>query len=93
MYFLVKNTMARSGLGFVSKEYFENFYKNNVLNCKIFVVRNGAEIQVGALIPYSQEGAYYLYGGSIEKPILGSMNLLQWEIIKHFKNKLCNSEV
>lgn len=40
-----------------------------------------------ALVPMSGYAGYYLLGGSITQPFLGSLNFLHWEIIKLLKAK------
>ncbi|WP_149711753.1 peptidoglycan bridge formation glycyltransferase FemA/FemB family protein, partial [Campylobacter concisus] len=54
-------------------EYYVSIYKNIV--------------QGAALIYWDQYSAYYMYGGSIDKPHSGSLNLMHWQIIQDMKKK------
>lgn len=42
-------------------------------------------INAAAVLFYNNYSAYYLYGGTIAKPLTGASNLLHWEIIKFLK--------
>ena len=55
-------------------------------NVKILIAFSEGVPQGCAVIPFSNYSAYYLYGGSIPKPISGATNFLQWEAIKMFRN-------
>jgi len=60
-------------------------YKASAEMWKFFIAEYQGIIQGSAIIPFSSYSAYYLYGGSIENPLTGAMNLLQWEAIRKFK--------
>jgi hypothetical protein len=51
---------------------------------KVFVAEHQGVPQSAAVIPFSRHAAYYMHGGSIDAPLTGSANLMQWEIIKLF---------
>jgi len=85
-YKLLKETMDRSDMGFLEKKSYDRFLSDLGNHAEIFVAYKENEPQGCAVIPYSEFCAYYLWGGSIEKPFLGSMNLLQWNLIKYFKS-------
>jgi len=43
------------------------------------------QIQSGIIVPFNKVKGYYVYGGSIDRPMLGAHNLLQWKVIKKLK--------
>jgi hypothetical protein len=51
----------------------------------VLVAESQGQIQAAAIVPFSEPSAYYLHGGSADGARPGAMNLLQWEIMKHFK--------
>lgn len=83
---LIRNTLKRSKLGFMGREEFTRFVLGLKGNVKIFVADYQGVAQGCAVVPYSDYGAYYLYGGSIANPLTGATNLLQWEAIRTFRN-------
>lgn len=85
-YGLVKDTLDRSKLSFMTYKKFEEFVNCLSENVKIFIAFYEGHPQGCAVVPFSRHAAYYLYGGSIPKPLTGAMNLLQWESIKIFRN-------
>jgi len=85
-YEMVRDTLKRSKMRFMSQGEFENFVLGLNNNVKIFVAVYQGAIQGCAVVPFSTYSAYYLYGGSIFNPITGAMNLLQWEAIRTFRN-------
>lgn len=85
-YELIHNTLKRSKLRFMSCERFKRFVFGMKENIKIYIADYKGVIQGCAVIPYSNHSAYYLYGGSIRRPVTGANNLLQWEAICQFRN-------
>lgn len=85
-YELIRATLKRSKLGFLSYDDFNRFVFGLNGNVKIFVADYQGVMQGCAVVPYSDYGAYYLYGGSIPSPLTGAMNLLQWEAIRTFRD-------
>ena len=53
---------------------------------KILISRHEGVVQGCAVIPFSRQSAYYVYGGTIPSPLTGAMNLLHWEAIKLFRS-------
>jgi hypothetical protein len=82
---LVKTTLGRSKMGFMSLEKFRGFVSSLGDHVKLFIAEHEGKIQGAAAIPFSQHSAYYLYGGSVEKPLTGAMNLLHWEAMCEFR--------
>jgi lipid II:glycine glycyltransferase (peptidoglycan interpeptide bridge formation enzyme) len=85
VYAVMKMTMDRSHMHFMSKEDFIAFIES--LEGNILVARAVLDgvVQSVAVIPYSEFSAYYLLGGTIDEPSLGSSNLMQWEIMKKMR--------
>lgn len=84
-YELIKQTQARSKLGFMSLDAFRQSVAALGPHVKILVAVHEGVTQGCAVIPFSNHRAYYLYGGSIPGPLSGAMNFLQWEAIRLFK--------
>ena len=66
-----------------------NYLKSIEKNLKGKVIMTGAYkegvLQSGIIVPFDDRRGYYLHGATAEKAILGSSNLLQWEIMKELK--------
>lgn len=84
-------TWARSNMSPRGYEYYRNFVENNKSVVVALAYNNEGVPQAGAIVPYSKKRAVYLHGCSADKSILGSANLLQWEIIKYLKEKKIES--
>jgi hypothetical protein len=82
---LVRDTMARSAMGFYGETEFMDMAARLGDRLAVFTAFAEGRPQGCAMFPYSRQGAYYSFGGSIEKPELGAMNLLHWTAIRHFK--------
>lgn len=86
IYSLIAGTFKRSKMDFMSFDKFQNQILNLKDNVLIFVAKSSAGLIQGcAVIPYNTYSAYYLHGGSVEKPITGAMNYLQWNAILRLK--------
>jgi lipid II:glycine glycyltransferase (peptidoglycan interpeptide bridge formation enzyme) len=85
-YELIRDTLRRSKLRFMSYKAFENFILSLGENIKVFVAEYQGIVQGCAVIPFSGYSAYYLYGGSISNPLTGATNFLQWEALRIFQN-------
>jgi len=82
---LIRDTLKRSNLGFHTPEAFARYVEQLRGFIEIFVADFQGQAQGCAVVPYSNYGAYYVYGGSVPAPVTGAMNLLHWEAIRHFK--------
>lgn len=82
---LVRDTLKRSDLGFIGYDELERLADGLGEHLKVFIATHDGAVQGCAIYPYSTYGAYYLYGGSIQHPLSGAMNLLQWEAIRAFQ--------
>jgi hypothetical protein len=84
-YELVRDTFKRSKLSFMDHNAFVRYVDSLGENVKILVADYQEAVQGCVVIPFSRHSAYYVYGGSIPKPITGAMNLLHWEAIRQFR--------
>lgn len=84
-YELIRDTFRRSKLGFMKYEAFQRYVLSLDKQVNIFVADFHGALQGCAVIPFSDYGAYYVYGGTAPDPITGAMNLLHWEAIRHFR--------
>ncbi|ABK19022.1 peptidoglycan bridge formation glycyltransferase FemA/FemB family protein [Syntrophobacter fumaroxidans] len=84
-YALYSRTMQRSNMPHVSFSECARFHErlassNNVLCGMVY---HGESPLGGLLIPYTRQGAYYLYGASAEEvTVAGAIKLLHWETIR-----------
>ena len=85
--FLVQETMKRQNMAFVSDASFYSEFNEISDNIECYVAVKDGVNQGSAIIYWSKDRAYYIHGGSIEKPYGGSINLMHWEIIKDMKSK------
>jgi hypothetical protein len=84
----IKSTFIRqNSLFFPSLNYLKTLEKNLGDKIIFFVVEHQEVIQGSAIIVYDEKRAFYFYGGSITKPINGSINLLQYKILEHLYTK------
>ncbi len=84
---LIQRTHLRAGMGCPDQQVFSKLLSSVGANVEVFTAWKGSECQGAAIIPYSHEAAYYLYGGSADKPVQGAMNLLHWEALRFFKGR------
>ncbi len=84
----IKETFLRqNSLLYPSLDYLETLNNNLENNFVLFVVEHDSKIQGSMVIIYDENRAYYLYGGSIRKPITGSINLMHYRAMEYFKEK------
>lgn len=95
VYGLVRDSFKRSAKGVFGKfrigfrldyEAFRQQVECFGENVKVLVAEYNGIAQGCAVIPFSNNTAYYMHGGSIPTPVTGAMNLLQWEAIRFFTN-------
>ena len=82
---IVRDTLKRSAMDFMSHDSCKRFVRGLGENARVFVADLNGIAQGCAIIPFSNHGAYYVYGGSIPEPATGAMNLLHWEAIRVFR--------
>ena len=83
---IIKDTLDREGLGFVSLNKYNEYCERLSDNIEFFLVKKDGVVQGAGVFPYSENAAYYLWGGSVKRPHIGSMNFLHWKAMMHFKN-------
>ena len=84
-YAMVRDTFKRSSIPFMNYDAFKCMISGLGENVRIFVADYQGVVQGCTVIPFSRHSAYYVYGGSIPKPITGATNLLHWEAIRQFR--------
>ena len=83
---MIDCTMLRRGFESAS-ESIGNELRGVGGNLEFYVSEYGGAIQGGAIIGLDNKKAYYLYGGSIERPHQGALTLMHWQIINDMKAK------
>lgn len=84
-YQLIAETMKRSGAAFMPLDRFQRRVAALGENVKVFVAEKDKRLQGCMVAPFSRYAAYNCYAGSIAQPVLGSMHLLHWEAMRHFR--------
>ena len=88
IYDSLKDTMSRQKLLFFpSEDYLNRLHRNLKDNITFYVATHESQLQGTAVVVHNDLGAYYYYGGSVVKPMTGSLNLMQYEIMKDLKRK------
>lgn len=87
VYEMLVQTMGRSGMPFVARDVFLNMISALGENVEVVVAYHDGKPMGCGVFPFSKYSAYYQYGGSVDTPVLGAMNLLHWEAMKHFKSQ------
>lgn len=84
----IRETLVRQSLPYYpSLKFIQNLcaqLPGQVLTLGAF--HNG-QLQGVALVPFDADRGYYLYGGSIESPYSGALNLLQYEVMRRLRDK------
>lgn len=83
---MIDCTMLRRGFESAS-ESIDNELRGVGANLEFYVSEYDGIAQGGAIIGLDNKKAYYLYGGSIEKPHQGALTLMHWQIINDMKAK------
>jgi hypothetical protein len=85
-YELIRATFKRSAMPFMGRDSFLKYVHALGSNVMVLTAQAGGEVQACAVVPFSEFGAYYAYGGTAANPTTGASNLLQWHAIQHFKS-------
>ena len=81
-------TMTRQKMIFYPSVSYLDALKHNLKdNVTFYVARHREEVQGTAVIVHNRLGGFYYYGGSIPRPVLGSLNLMQFQIMKDLKRR------
>jgi hypothetical protein len=86
-YELVRDTLTRSKLGFMSRAAFERYVRSLGDHVKVLIAQHEGKALGCAVLPFSQHGAHYVYGGTTLNPLTGAMNLLHWEAMRQFREQ------
>jgi lipid II:glycine glycyltransferase (peptidoglycan interpeptide bridge formation enzyme) len=84
-YNIIRDTFNRSQMSCMSQKSFSKYIDGLGQNVKIYIAIYKNVIQGCLVVPFSKHSAYYVYGGSIQHPAKGAINLLHWEAIKEFR--------
>ena len=88
IYEIISKTMQRQQvIHYPSREYIEKLVNKIPNNILILKAVKDNKSQGVAVFVFDKNWAYYMYGGSIERPYTGSINLLHFEAMKIFKEK------
>ena len=85
VYKLIKNTFERSAIPFMKFDALRRMLQGLGQYVKVLIADYQGIAQGCAIFPFSKFSAYYVYGGSIQNPLTGATNLLQWEAIRYFR--------
>ncbi|MGE5328472.1 MAG: lipid II:glycine glycyltransferase FemX [Deltaproteobacteria bacterium] len=85
LYYVLSHTYRRSNMFLNEKSYFEDLIRTLNSQSIIFAAYKDNAVQGAALFFYNSQRCYYMYGGSIDSPEPGAMNLLHWMAILYMK--------
>ena len=84
---IIKETYARQNKIVGSDNHFDQFLRLDKYS-QFWIAKWNGEIQGCAIYVWSPgQTCYYIHGGSIEQPHIGSLNLLQWKAMLYMKSK------
>jgi hypothetical protein len=84
----LKDTMSRQHLLFFpSLSYLLELKRHLGERITFYTATRESTLQGVAVVVHNHVGAFYYYGGSVEHPFTGSLNFMQYEIIKDLKYK------
>lgn len=88
IYECVRGTLVRQGLPYYpSLRLLETLWTDLDKSLLSLGAFDNGQLQGVALVPFDRERGYYLYGGSIEKPHSGALNLLQFEVMRQLRQR------
>lgn len=87
VYSNIKQTLNRQNVHAPSLKYYSNLVENLGNNVEFYVAELNGNVEGVAVVILEKEMAYYMYGGSCPKPLSGSLNYLQYEIMMDLKNR------
>jgi len=77
----LQETMLRQNRAYPSRDELERLKPFS----KFYIAKKDGIVQGCAVLPFNQNGAYYLYGGSISRPYTGSLNLMHYQAMLDLK--------
>ena len=84
-YPLVRETLKRSNLPFMSYDAFKRYALGLGENGKLMIAEHGGVIQSCDLFAFSKNCAYAIYGGNLARQQQGANKLILWEAICWFR--------
>ncbi len=78
----LKETMSRQNRAYPLKEELARLKPFS----KFYIAKKDGVLQGSAVLPFNQQGAYYLYGGSIARPYTGSLNYMHYYAMLELKD-------
>jgi len=83
----IRNTLLRQKLPYYpSLAFIQSLHQRLPGQLLMMGAFCGEQLQGVALVPFDKQRGYYLYGGSIENPAGGALNLLQYEIMRKLRD-------
>lgn len=83
---IIRDTFRKSSMPFMPFNEFERLIAGLEGNIHLLAAEWRGQVQCFAVIAFSQDAAYYMYGGSIPQPVPGAMHLLHWEAIRLYRH-------
>jgi len=88
VYCCIRETFERQReLLYPSDKYLRDIKNNLQGQLLLYKAEWQGQLQGVAVVPYNHMGGYYYFGGSCARPHPGSLNLLQYQIIKLLKER------
>lgn len=87
VYQCIKDTLIRQHVHYPEITYYNALLEKLPNNVGFFTCNYKNEVEGCALVIYDKEHAYYMYGGSCPQPHTGSVNYLQYELMKYLRDK------
>lgn len=84
----IKDTLDRQkSIHYPSLSYLQKLRSNLPDNSLFFRAVKDGQLQGTAIVIFDEKKGFYMYGGSVEKPYSGSLNLLQFEAMKYLQGR------
>ncbi len=84
----IKETLQRqNSIHYPSYEYIEYIHNTLKENSLLLVSKKNLVVQGSLIVLYDEFKGYAMYAGSVQKPTLGSIDLLHFEAMKYLKSK------
>lgn len=85
--YMDEQTWNRSGKKSLGTEFYKLILDNMKDHARCYIAYYNEKPQGGAIIYFGKDRAYYMYGVSLDRPVSGAMNFLQWNIILELKKE------
>ncbi len=88
IYECIRDTLRRQNSPYLAQYKFFEELKNNLKdNVKFYIAKNKDTLQGVSVVLFDDKDGYYYYSGTAENSVPGSINLLQFEIMKDLMKK------